>query len=143
MPKSSATESDMQKSMRAQLEQEAQRPHPVDEVVAKADEARERVARAEKMAAAEKGLGSPPPPRQPGKNVRRDGYSIPPEEHALLAKMEDEAMRAGVKTTKSTILRAGLHCLAKMKPAERLAALRETSPLKPGRKPQPKPDALR
>jgi len=143
MSKPSAPESDTQKSIRAQLEQEAQRPHPVDGVVARAEEARERVARAEKLAAAEKGMGSPPLARQPGKNVRRDGYSIPPEEHALLAQMEDEAMRAGVKTTKSTILRAGLHCLAKMKPPERLAALRETSPLKPGRRPQPKPDALR
>jgi hypothetical protein len=135
-----STETEMQKNMRAQLERSALRPHPVDDVLAKADELRERVAHAERLADAEKGKDAPPPLHKPRKSGKTAGYSMPKEGYDLLEQFVEEAMREVVTTSKSTVLLVALNCMAKkMTKAERVAALRETKPRKPGKKPQVKP----
>lgn len=78
-------------------------------------------------------------PRRVSTTTKRDSFNLPPEDHALLASLVERAHAAGAWTTKSSVVRAGLHALAGLDDAELRAALAKAFPLKPGRKPTVKP----
>lgn len=72
-------------------------------------------------------------------HTKRDSFNLPPEDHALIESTMARAAALGGWTTKSSVVRAGLHVLARLDDAALRAALVETHPLKPGRKPSVEP----
>lgn len=67
--------------------------------------------------------------------VVRDNFSMPEDDYSIIDEVRNAAARAGrTETTKSSVLRAGLHALKKMQPEELLQVLAETERIKPGRK---------
>lgn len=84
---------------------------------------------------------SPKPPAsralQAQSRVVRDNFSMPEDDYSIIDELRSAAARAGrTETTKSSVLRAGLHALKKMQPEELLQVLAETERIKPGRKTQ-------
>lgn len=59
---------------------------------------------------------------------------MPEVEYASFARLERRAMRLGIKTAKTSFIRAGIHALETMDDAQFAALVRGFSPLKPGRK---------
>ena len=72
-------------------------------------------------------------------NVIRSSFSFPPEDHALFDLLLQKAIAAGVATTKSALVRAGLHALVRMPSADLREALDQLVVLRPG----PRPSAAR
>lgn len=74
-------------------------------------------------------------PQASSSKVVRDNFSMPEDDYAIINELRSVAARAGrTETTKSSVLRAGLHALRKMSPEELLQVLKETERVKPGRK---------
>lgn len=66
--------------------------------------------------------------------VIRDSFTLPANDYDLIAKLQERALESRVYATKSELLRAGLHALAKMNTDEFIAVLKTVEKLKPGRK---------
>ena len=67
--------------------------------------------------------------------VVRTQFSFPLEDHQLIGTLQTQGLRQGLRLTKSQIVRAGLRALDAMTPGEFGAAVEQSAPLKPGRKP--------
>lgn len=66
--------------------------------------------------------------------VVRDTFSIPVNDYALFERLMDRAMTLHLRTTKSTLLRAGLRHLMELSDARLKEVLAVVQPLKPGRR---------
>jgi hypothetical protein len=72
------------------------------------------------------------PPKLHRKPVR-DSFTMPEADFALIATLKARALAGQRETKKSELLRAGLHALAALSPAELVAALGQLDPVKIGR----------
>jgi hypothetical protein len=66
--------------------------------------------------------------------IKRDGFGFPLSDYKLLEQMIDRCMRAGCKTNKSEIVRAGLRLLAGKSTEELVTIIGSLERLKPGPK---------
>jgi len=71
----------------------------------------------------------------PAGTVVRASFSFPPEDHALFDVLLQRAIAAGVSTTRSALVRAGLQSLMRMSDPELVAALERLVTLRPGPRP--------
>ncbi len=71
--------------------------------------------------------------------VVRASFSFPADDHALFDLLPQRAIGAGVSTTRSALVRAGLQTLARMRDAEFVAALGRLVELRPGPRPGGRP----
>ena len=71
----------------------------------------------------------------PSRTVVRASFSFPAEDHALFDLLLQRAIAAGVSTTRSALVRAGLHSLMRMPDPELVAALDRLVTLRPGPRP--------
>ena len=69
------------------------------------------------------------------RTVVRASFSFPAEDHALFDLLLQRAIAAGVSTTRSALVRAGLHSLMRMPHPELVAALDRLVTLRPGPRP--------
>lgn len=69
-----------------------------------------------------------------GPTIKRDGFGFPLNDYKLLEKVIDRCLRAGCKTNKSEIVRAGLHLLADKNSQELVTIVSSLERLKPGPK---------
>ena len=107
------------------------------------DDLDERVRRADKIMGTQPPPVSTPEPAPAGRKrkakrvrlTRRDSFNLPTEDHALLESLVQRAMEMGAWTTKSSVVRAGIHALVALGDDQLRAALMGAHPLKPGRKP--------
>lgn len=74
-------------------------------------------------------------PAAAARNVIRSSFSFPADDHALFDLLLQRAIAAGVSTTRSALVRAGLHALARLDENELRAALGRLVELRPGPKP--------
>src|SRR5712691_1641657 len=65
--------------------------------------------------------------------VMRDGFTMPAEDYALIAQLQATGVQAGVVVSKSAVLRAGLHALKAMSPADLCQVFAALEKVKPGR----------
>ena|SRR5215831_5734737 len=65
--------------------------------------------------------------------VRRDGFTMPASDYALIAHIQAASLQAGLSVTKSEVLRAGLQVLSQLPPAELTRVLRGLEKVKTGR----------
>jgi len=63
----------------------------------------------------------------------RDGFTMPAEDYALIAQLQATGVQAGVVVSKSAVLRAGLHALKAMSPADLCQVFAALEKVKPGR----------
>lgn len=76
-----------------------------------------------------------PPTEEPKVElVIRDTFSMPPGDHGLIEQLRVRAAREGRNTNKSEVVRAGLHALSSLAPAQLTELLRRLEQVKPGRK---------
>jgi len=68
--------------------------------------------------------------------VVRASFSFPAEDHALFDLLQQRAIDAGVSTTRSALVRAGLHALSDLSREELRAALAQLVELRPGPRPR-------
>jgi len=66
--------------------------------------------------------------------VIRDTFSLPPDDYALIESVRAVARRADRDTTKSEVIRAGLHALTVMDAHQLIVVLNRLKKVKPGRK---------
>lgn len=59
----------------------------------------------------------------PAPTVVRASFSFPPEDHALFDVLLQKAIGAGFSTTRSALVRAGLHCLKRLPEPEFVEAV--------------------
>jgi hypothetical protein len=103
--------------------------------------------------AATKPAGKPAAKRQPAKATKakaepvasaasvkpvklklvRDSFTMPEQDHALIAQLKKRALAGAHAAKKSEVLRAALHLLASLSDAELLTQLRSIPPVKTGR----------
>jgi hypothetical protein len=102
-----------------------------------ADRKLDRFARADAVMEATTGLpkGESPSDRAAIEHhrVTRDSFSLPVNDYALLGKLQERGLKAGVHATKSELVRAGLKALMDMKEADFLSALKKVEKIKTGR----------
>lgn len=67
------------------------------------------------------------------KRVIRDAFTLPEEDHELIASLRQRAGKQGVLVTKSEVIRAGLKVLNQMRESSLKEALEAVEKLKPGR----------
>ena len=82
-----------------------------------------------------------PPANEPALLVVRevkDRFRMPEDDHALIKLLKKRAKKAGQPTRKSDLLRAGLHLLQALDPAQLIDALGRLGPRKSVGKPQTK-----
>ena len=65
--------------------------------------------------------------------VLRDGFTMPADDYALIAQLQATGVQAGVVVSKSAVLRAGLHALQAMSPADLRQVFAALAKVKPGR----------
>ncbi len=65
--------------------------------------------------------------------VIRDSFTLPEDDHQLIAQLQDRSLGLRIYSTKGEILRAGLHALAKMNSKDFLFYINSVEKLKPGR----------
>ena len=65
--------------------------------------------------------------------VIRDGFTMPAEDYALIAQLQATGVQAGVVVSKSAVLRAGLHTLQALSPADLRQVFAALEKVKPGR----------
>jgi hypothetical protein len=63
----------------------------------------------------------------------RDSFTMPEQDHALIAQLKKRALAGAHAAKKSEVLRAALHLLASLSDAELLTQLRSIPPVKTGR----------
>jgi hypothetical protein len=103
------------------------------------DAVEERMAKADSyFAAREQAVTQDPAlskdPSKPARDkVIRDGFTMPAGDYKLIAELQATCLHAGISATKSDVLRAGLHALQKLPPAELKQLLMELEKVKPGR----------
>ena len=68
--------------------------------------------------------------------VRRDGFTMPADDYALIAQLQAGGLQEGVVVSKSAVLRAGLHALKAMSPDELRQVFAALEKIKPGRPPK-------
>jgi hypothetical protein len=71
--------------------------------------------------------------------IIHSGFSMPKDEHALIAQIQSNMTQRGIVASKSIVLRAALHALMGLPPNERLKLLEDLSSIKTGRPPNDKP----
>lgn len=69
------------------------------------------------------------------RTVVRASFSFPSEDHALFDLLLQRAIGAGVSTTRSALVRAGLHSLKRLSEPEFVEALERLVTLRPGPRP--------
>ncbi len=78
--------------------------------------------------------GSSPASTKPiREKVIRDGFSMPAEDYQLIAELQSVCLQAGISATKSEVLRAGLHALCALPPAQLKELVRGLEKVKQGR----------
>jgi hypothetical protein len=97
-------------------------------------------AAAEKSEAKESGKSEPSIKKaaRPKAKLVRDSFTMPQDDHALIARLKDRALKFKRHAKKSELLRAGLHALQALSTADLRKTLDQLAPLKPGR---PRSDA--
>jgi len=65
--------------------------------------------------------------------VVRDTYTMPLDDHKIIASLKNECMRLGIEMNKSEIVRAGLHTLTNMSPSDLMKAAFTVQKIKTGR----------
>lgn len=65
--------------------------------------------------------------------VIRDSFTMPPDDYESITRIKQRAMKAGIGTNKSEILRAGLVALSTMPDKEFLKLFQRLPKVKPGR----------
>ena len=65
--------------------------------------------------------------------VIRDGFTMPAADYALIAQLQATGVQAGVVVSKSAVLRAGLHALQALSPADLRQVFAALEKVKPGR----------
>jgi hypothetical protein len=65
--------------------------------------------------------------------VIRDSFTMPPDDYEAITRIKQRAMKAGIGTNKSEILRAGLVALSAMPDKEFLKLFQGLPKVKPGR----------
>lgn len=65
--------------------------------------------------------------------VIRDGFTMPAEDYALIAKLRAKSLEAGYEANKSEVLRAGLHALSSLSTTELVQVVEALSKVKTGR----------
>ena len=65
--------------------------------------------------------------------VIRDGFTMPVHDYALIAEVQALGLGAGINAMKSEVLRAGLHALRNLSPAELAQTLKSVEKIKTGR----------
>ena len=65
--------------------------------------------------------------------VIRDSFTLPENDHQLIALLQERSLGLRLHSTKGEILRAGLHALAKMDDESFLTYINGVEKLKPGR----------
>lgn len=70
----------------------------------------------------------------PRPSVIRDTFSMPESDHALIAAVITTALKTGRATTKSEVIRAGLHILSALEDRQLIKILNSLEKLTPGRK---------
>ena len=73
------------------------------------------------------------PPSPARAKVVRDGFTMPASDYALIAQLQAAGLQAGLRVTKSEVLRAGLQVLSQLTEAELTQALRGLERVKTGR----------
>jgi hypothetical protein len=92
-----------------------------------------------RFARAEAYFATPKPPTHQSRpdttraKVRRDGFTMPVSDYALIAHIQAASLQAGLSVTKSEVLRAGLQVLSQLPPAELARVLRGLEKVKTGR----------
>ena len=93
----------------------------------------DRFARAEAAMEAA-GAGSPQQPQRPEhQRVIRDSFTLPANDYAILATLQERGLQSGVHATKSELVRAGLQMLLGADKADFLSALQRLEKVKTGR----------
>jgi hypothetical protein len=65
--------------------------------------------------------------------VVRDSFSMPQDDYALIAKLKEKALAAGMQVKKSALLRAGLQLLDKSSALQFKRVISGLTPIKTGR----------
>lgn len=73
-------------------------------------------------------------PLPPKSSVVRDTFSMPPSDYALIEKIRTAAAKEGTISTKSEVIRAGLHALDAFAGQELVCLLGQLEKMVPGRK---------
>lgn len=94
--------------------------------------AEETAAVERRFAAADRHLETESPE---ARTVVRASFSFPAEDHALFDLLLQRAIAAGISTTRSALVRAGLQSLMRMPDPELVAALDRLVTLRPGPRP--------
>ena len=76
---------------------------------------------------------SPPRPKPAGRTATvRDTFSFPQPDHEMLSELQGRCLADGFITSKSELVRAGLHALARMRPEALRQAIAGLEKRKPG-----------
>jgi hypothetical protein len=68
--------------------------------------------------------------------VIRDGFTMPADDYALIAKLQATGLEVGLAVSKSEVLRAGLHALTALSPDDLRQVFAALEKVKPGRPPK-------
>jgi len=101
----------------------------------------DRFARAEAVletSGAEKQANSDTPAVE-HQRVVRDSFSLPANDYALIGTLRERALKAGLQTNKSELVRAGLRVLIEMKDSEFVSVIQSVEKIKTGRPAEKKP----
>jgi hypothetical protein len=99
----------------------------------------ERLAKAEAFFAAREPIDAPAPAAQrvrsatPREKVIRDGFTMPANDYNLIRQIQATCLEVGLSVTKSEVLRAGLHMLQHMPPADLKQVFMALEKVKAGR----------
>lgn len=69
------------------------------------------------------------------RGIIRDGYSMPPDDYAILGEIQLNLVQRGVAANKSQILRTVLHALKALPVNEQARLVESLAPIKTGRPP--------
>jgi|SRR5471032_2946175 len=75
------------------------------------------------------------PDKKRSSSVVRDTFSMPPDDYGRIDELRTRAALLGRITTKSAVVRAGLHSLLALGDIELLKAINDLEHVQPGRKP--------
>jgi Arc/MetJ-type ribon-helix-helix transcriptional regulator len=82
------------------------------------------------------GAGKPENTNSPNiehQRVIRDSFSLPANDYEVIGTLRERALKAGVQTNKSELIRAGLRVLLAMKEDDFLSAVKQIEKIKTGR----------
>jgi hypothetical protein len=64
----------------------------------------------------------------------RDLFSMPPDDHAIIAQIQAKCLKVGIVASKSQVIRAGLHALCDLSDVEVGTLVARLEQLKPGKR---------